>query len=115
MGGIGATILLWVHALHLFMPEILGFVDSLAAVGIGFTALGIAVSGTLDEIGANTGVLIHAGDAIQNAIPGTTQWTAAIKNLGEAYSQMPTDTESATQSIVKFIDTVENGTFGGET
>ena len=108
-GGAGGTAAaaggVWtlIHSMHLFTPEIVGFAAALVSVGAGFTALGVASIGAGVDIAKGFSAVSAAQNAIAAAIPGTTQWTAGVKALGNAWSQIPTALQPAVAGINRMM------------
>lgn len=103
-GGRGAlggalTAMALLHTAHLFTPEVLGLASALVAVGAGFTALGVASIGAASDIYAGFHAVSTAQNAIATAIPGTTQWTTAVGQLGAAWSGIPGALQPAVTAI----------------
>lgn len=112
-GGAGAAaaaggIWTWIHAAHLFMPEIIGLAAALGSVVIGFTALGIAAAGTVAEVIQGAHAVQTAHDAILAAIPGTVAWTQGLQSLGYAWSSIPTNLQPAVHAITHLLSVMAN-------
>ena len=102
-GGAAGGVWTLIHSMHLFTPEIVGFAAALVSVGAGFTALGVASIGAGVDIAKGFSAVSAAQNAIAAAIPGTTQWTAGVKALGNAWSQIPTALQPAVAGINRMM------------
>lgn len=91
------------HAAHVFMPEILGLGAALLSVAAGFAVLAVASSGALVDIGKGFSAVSGAQNAILAAVPGTTQWAAAVGQLGQAWSTIPAILQPAVSAINKMM------------
>ncbi len=104
----------FVHIAHLFTPEIVGFATALFSVGAGFAALGVASIGAVSDIYQGTTAVGNATNAIAAAIPGTTQWTQGVGQLGQAWSAIPTALQPAVSGIRKILAGFGNSPMAGE-
>ncbi len=114
LGGNTANIMAAVHAIHIFLPEILGLGAALAVSAAGFISLGVASYGTVKGIYAGYSAVSAASDALSAAIPGTTQWTAAVGQMGTAWSSIPTALQPAVGAINNLISKMGSSPLGQE-
>lgn len=98
--GVGVGLL---HTLHLFTPEIVGFLTAISSVAIGLGVLGVASIGAASDIAAGTSAVSSAQNAIKAAIPGTTQWQKGVTSLGAAWSTIPANLQPAVSAINNFM------------
>lgn len=114
LGGLGAAagaaggFWTWVHAIHLAMPEIIGLISALAVTTVSFAVLGIAAASTLTDIVQGYRAVSSAQDAITAAIPGTTQWSQAIGQLGQSWSTIPGILQPAVAAIDRVMTAASN-------
>ncbi len=97
----GLTALL--HVTHLFTPEIVGLATAVVSAIAGFSVLAIASASTIAAIRSGVTAVDAASKAITAAIPGTTQWSKGIVAMGQAWSGIPANLQSAVSAITTML------------
>lgn len=75
----------------------------LASLALGFTALGVAAAPAAIDIFQGVSAIDAAQTAVNNSIPGTQNWQSAVRTLGNTWSGIPPQVQSAVSKIISIF------------
>lgn len=90
-------------ALALATPVLLSFASTLAVAAASMTALGIAAAPTALAIGQGVSAVNQANTALEQAVPGTTQWASALQGVSTAWAGINPQLQGSVQSILSLF------------